>query len=184
MPFLEPPHQQPHYIRLPLSLSDTTMLEYFDSFRIMDFIGYTVVALLIIGMFSLSLTCVVGAKDLQRPFFATSTTAIQIGRVSPHSNTFYLASTLDIVVTAPPGPSPATGNRDAHYHFHYNDHRRVYYQNSNNSQSTTYSNCYNDHSTRVYKGERYVGDVNSNSATDSDGFSFHLSSHLNLNFLN
>ena len=89
MPFLEPPHQQPHYIRLPLSLSDTTMLESFDSFRIMDFIGYTVVALLIIGMFSLSLTCVVGAKDLQRPFFATSTTAIQIGRVSPHSNTFY-----------------------------------------------------------------------------------------------
>ena len=169
----------------PLSLSHTKMLEAFDTLRIMEFIGYAVMALLIIGTFSSSLTCVVGAKDLQCLFFATSTTAMQIGRVSTHLTMCYPASTLDIAVTAPPGPSPATGNRDGHYHYHYNDCRRVYYQNinSNNNQSTTYSNCYNDHSTRVYKGKRYVGDVNSNSVTDSDGFSFYLTSHLNLNFL-
>jgi len=100
---------------------------------------------------------------------------MQIRRVSTNYHLFSgFASTLDIVVTAPPGPSPTTDNGATHYHYHYNDRRRVYYQNinSNNSQSATYSDCFNDDSTRVRKGQRYVGDVNSDSVTGSNGFPF------------
>jgi len=157
-----------------LSPIDTKMLDtFYVSF--LDAIGYAVAILFIIGTF---FSCHLAAWALmtsQSLFFATSTTAIQMRRVSTNYHLFSgFASTLDIVVTAPPGPSPTAGNRDAHYHYHYNDRRRIYYQNinSNNSQSTTYSNCFNDHTTKVYKGQRYVGDVNSDSVIGSNGFPF------------
>jgi len=123
----------------------------------MEFIGYAVMALLIMSMF-LSLTCIVGAKGplptRRRQivlFLCNVDNSDANTQVSTYSTIFYLASPLDIVVTAPSGLSPATGIRDTHYHYHYNDRRRVYYQNTNskNSQSTMCSNCYNDHIARV-----------------------------------
>lgn len=169
------------------SITDNNMLEAFN-ISSTEAVVYAVVLLLAIGTFSLSLTCVASANDPQCLFFATSTAlnATRIRMVSTNSLLFLLASKLDIVVTAPPGPSPTASNREVHYHYQYSDRRRVYYQNinSNNSQSTTYSGCFNDHSTRVYKGQRYVCDANSDSATGSNNFSNVLSSHLNLNFLN
>jgi len=120
--------------------------------------------------------CCAGANDLAVPFLRNVDNHDTDAPGEYQFNTILssFASTLDILVTAPPGPSPTAGNRDAHYHYHYNDRRRIYYQNinSNNSQSTTYSNSFNDNSTKVYKGQRYVGDVNSDSVTSSNGFPF------------